>query len=49
MISDGADAMLLAPSVRNVNKAIEVAQANDGRLALLGNHSLNTYKTLQEY
>ena len=48
MISDGADAMLLAPSVRNVNKAIEVAQANDGRLALLGNHSLNTYKTLQE-
>ncbi|WP_036485905.1 ABC transporter substrate-binding protein [Myxosarcina sp. GI1] len=47
-ISAGADALLLAPSVRSVNRAIEVARANQERLTLLGNHSLNTYQTLQE-
>jgi len=48
MVSDGADALLLAPSVRKVDKAIEVARANQGRLTLLGNHSINTYVTLQQ-
>lgn len=47
-ISRGADAILLAPSVRRVDKAIEIAKANDDRLTLLGNHSLNTYATLKE-
>ena len=47
-ISNGADALLLAPSVRKVNKAMEIVRANQDRLALLGNHSLNTYKTLKE-
>lgn len=47
-VSQGADALLLNPSVRKVDKALEIAAANDDRLPLLGNHSLNTYTTLQE-
>ena len=46
MISNGADALVLAPSIYKVNQAIEVAQANNGRLSLLGNHSMNTYAVL---
>lgn len=48
MISSGADALFLAPSIRNVNSAIEIAQANQNRLTLLGSHSLNTYATLAQ-
>ena len=47
-VSDGADALLLAPSVVKLNQSIEVAKANQGRLNLLGNHSTNTYATLQQ-
>ena len=47
-ISQGIDALLLAPSVRRVDKAMKLVMANDDRLTLLGNHSLNTYTTLQE-
>ncbi|MEN9870792.1 MAG: hypothetical protein RLZZ171_1780 [Cyanobacteriota bacterium] len=47
-ISMGADALLLAPSVRKVDKALEIAVANDDRLTLLGNHSMNTYATLKQ-
>ena len=47
-ISSGADALLLAPSVRKVDNALEIAAANDDRLTLLGNHSLNTYRTLKQ-
>ncbi len=47
-VSQGADALLLAPSVRKVDKAIEIVEANEDRLTLLGNHSMTTYKTLQE-
>lgn len=47
-VSDGADALLLAPSVVQINQAIEVARANKGRLSLLGNHSTNTYNVLQQ-
>lgn len=46
--SKGAEALLLAPSVRKVDKALEIAGANDDRLTLLGNHSLNTYTTLKQ-
>jgi branched-chain amino acid transport system substrate-binding protein len=46
-ISDGADALLLAPSVRQINKALEVAKSNEGRLALLGSHGMVTYSTLK--
>jgi branched-chain amino acid transport system substrate-binding protein len=48
MISSGADALVLAPSVRNVNQAIGIAQANQGRLTLLGTQALNTYATLEQ-
>lgn len=47
-VSQGADALLLNPSVRQVDQAVGIAAANNGRLTLLGNHSLNTYKTLKE-
>ena len=46
-ISSGVDALLVAPSVGKVNKAIEVVTANNDRLTLFGNHSLNTYATLK--
>ncbi|MDJ0534697.1 MAG: ABC transporter substrate-binding protein [Xenococcaceae cyanobacterium MO_207.B15] len=46
-ISAGADALLLAPSVRNIHKAIDVAKVNDDRLTLFGNHSMNNYMTLK--
>ncbi len=48
MISNGADALLLAPSIYKVNKAVDIAKANKGRLTLLGNHSMNTYAVLNE-
>jgi branched-chain amino acid transport system substrate-binding protein len=47
-VSQGADALLLNPSVRRVDQALEIAAANNDRLTLLGNHSLNTYKTLKD-
>ena len=47
-ISDGADALLLIPSVNRINQAIEVARANRHRLTLFGNHSMYTYETLKE-
>ena len=47
-ISNGADALLLAPSIRQADQAIEIVNANEDRLTLLGNHSLNTYKTLKQ-
>lgn len=48
MISNGADTILLAPSIYQVNKAVEIAKANKGRMSLLGNHSMNTYSVLNE-
>lgn len=39
------DALLLAPSVGTIDKAVAVAQANQNRLPLLGNHSLYTSQT----
>ena len=47
-ISDGADAMLLAPSVKKIAKAVEIALANDDRLTLLNSHGMVTYSTLKE-
>lgn len=48
MVSNGADALLLAPSVFQLNKAIDIAKNNNGRLSLLANHSMNTYAVLNE-
>ena len=47
-VSLGSDALLLAPSVRKIDKAIEIVAANDDRLTLFGNHSMTTYKTLKQ-
>ena len=47
VISSGADALLLAPSLRKVDEAIVIAKANQDRLALLGSHTLNNYSTLK--
>lgn len=48
VISAGAEALLLAPSVDRLNQVIEVAQANQGRLTLLGSHTTYTFQTLQQ-
>lgn len=47
-VSDGADGLLLAGSIGNLNQAIAVAKANQGRLAILGNYTLYTSQTLKE-
>jgi branched-chain amino acid transport system substrate-binding protein len=47
-ISMGADALVLAPSVRKVEEAIEIVKANGDRLTLFGNHSMTSYQTLKE-
>lgn len=47
-ISSGADALLLAPSIYNVNQAIAVVQANKKRLPLLGNQTMYNFETLQQ-
>ena len=46
-ISLKADALLLAASVSSINEAVTVAQANQDRLPLLGNHNLYTSETIQ--
>ncbi|ACK65332.1 Extracellular ligand-binding receptor [Rippkaea orientalis PCC 8801] len=43
-----ADSLLLLPAVNHINIAVEVAQANQGRLALLGSSTLYTFDTLKE-
>ncbi|NJN38290.1 MAG: ABC transporter substrate-binding protein [Acaryochloridaceae cyanobacterium CSU_3_4] len=47
-ISDGADALLLLPSVNRIQSAAEVIRANHGRLTLLGSHTMYTFETLQQ-
>ena len=47
-ISDGADAILIAPSVKKANKAVEIAQVNDDRLTILGTHGMVNYNTLKK-
>ena len=46
-IADGAEALLLIPSVNKINQALEVSKANQKRLTILGNHSMYTYETLK--
>ena len=45
--SEKADALLLAASVNTINEAVTVAQTNQERLPLLGNHNLYTSETIQ--
>ncbi len=46
-IAQNADAILLAPSVNKMDRAIAIARANQQQLPLLGNHSLYTYETIE--
>ena len=46
-VAENVDALLLAPSVNKMDKAIAIAQANQQKLPLLGNHSLYTYETIK--
>ncbi len=46
-IADGADSVLLAPHIDRLDRALELARANQGRLALFGSPTLYTFKTLQ--
>ncbi len=47
-ISSGADSLLLAPHVDRINKALEIARANQGKLTLYGSPTLYTAQTLQQ-
>ncbi|MCC5626032.1 ABC transporter substrate-binding protein, partial [Nostoc sp. CHAB 5715] len=46
-ISAGAEGLLLIPKLNNISRAFEVADANQGNLALFGHPTLYTFKTLQ--
>lgn len=46
-IKDGADGLLLAPYVDRIDRAVKVAKANQGRLALFGSPTLYTHETLR--
>jgi branched-chain amino acid transport system substrate-binding protein len=47
-VSQGADSLLLAPYIDRLNKAYEIAQANQNKLQLYGSNTLATIKTLQQ-
>jgi branched-chain amino acid transport system substrate-binding protein len=47
-ISDGANAILLAPSVNKIDRAIDIVQAGQNRLPVLGSHTMYTFETLQQ-
>ncbi|MDJ0679938.1 MAG: ABC transporter substrate-binding protein [Xenococcaceae cyanobacterium MO_167.B52] len=48
IISNGADSLLLAPSLRYLNQAIELARANQQQLSLFGSHTMFSFTTLKE-
>ena len=47
LISSGADGLVLAPYVGRINRALELAAANQGKLALFGSPTLYTFQTLE--
>jgi branched-chain amino acid transport system substrate-binding protein len=47
-ISDGANGLLLSPSVEKINQSIEIIRSNKGRLMLFGNHSMYSFDILQQ-
>jgi branched-chain amino acid transport system substrate-binding protein len=47
-ISEGANGLLLAPSVEKINPAIEVMRSSKNRLALFANHSMYSFDLLQQ-
>lgn len=47
-VSNGADGLLLVSPVTKIDRALEVAQTNQGRLALLSSSTLYTFQTLKQ-
>jgi branched-chain amino acid transport system substrate-binding protein len=47
LISSGAEAVLLAPHIDRLNRAIDLARANQWKMLLLGTFSLNTAQITQ--
>jgi branched-chain amino acid transport system substrate-binding protein len=47
ILEEGADSLLLAPSADRFTQAIDLAQANQGRLPMLGSPSLYALRTLE--
>jgi branched-chain amino acid transport system substrate-binding protein len=47
-IRDGADGLLLAPAVEKLSRAIDVIQANKGKIPLLAGPSMYTFDVLQK-
>jgi branched-chain amino acid transport system substrate-binding protein len=47
LISSGAEAVLLAPHIDRLNRAIDLAKANNWKMELLGTFSLDTAKITQ--
>jgi branched-chain amino acid transport system substrate-binding protein len=47
-IGDGANGLLLSPSVEKLNQTIEIIRSNKGRLALFGNHSMYSFDVLEQ-
>ncbi|BAZ28217.1 extracellular ligand-binding receptor [Cylindrospermum sp. NIES-4074] len=48
LISSGADSLVLAPYIGRINKALELAAANQGKLTLFASPTLYTFQTLKE-
>ena len=48
IISNGADALLIAPSLRYLTQAIEVAHANKQQLPLFGSHTTYSFITIKQ-
>ncbi|HEY9749484.1 MAG TPA: ABC transporter substrate-binding protein [Allocoleopsis sp.] len=46
-VSSGADGLLISPHIDRLDRAIDLARANQGRLALFGSPTLYTIKTPQ--
>ncbi|MDJ0598535.1 MAG: ABC transporter substrate-binding protein [Crocosphaera sp.] len=47
-MEQGVDSLLLIPTVNNIKAAINISQANQNRLFLLGSSALYTFETLKE-
>lgn len=48
VIADGAEGLLIAPSVNKMNQAVDLAKATKKRLRLFGSHTVYTGQILQQ-
>ncbi|MEG4109174.1 ABC transporter substrate-binding protein [Microcoleus sp. S13_C5] len=47
-VSKGAEGLMLAPYIERLDRAIDLARANQGKLALYGSSTLYTFQTLKD-